>query len=148
MLPQKHVMISAVIGSLSWLGTGEVATGVAALVAGVLPDVDHIVDYAYYHWQKQHRLILLLHGYEYAMLGALLAMRLNSKVLWVATFSYLVHLAADQLENKTRRLGYSLFFRAWHQFRIEAISTMPEAAARGRMDDLRAIEKLLRRWRR
>lgn len=147
MLPHKHLVISTVIGAGGWLVTADPLAGLAALAAGVLPDLDHAVDYAYYHRRGEHRLILLLHAYEYAFLGAMAATLLASPVLWVATFSYLVHLLADQTENKTRPLGYSILYRAWHHFRIEDLSTVPEAAKRGRDDDMRAIASLVARLR-
>jgi hypothetical protein len=148
MLPHKHLAVSAVIGAAGWLVTGEPLAGVAALATGVLPDLDHAVDYAYYRRTGEHRLVLLLHGYEYVVLGMIAAYTLASPVLWVATVAYLVHLLADQAENKTRPLTYSLLYRAGHRFRIEALSTVPEAAKRGRDDDMRAIAGLLGKLRR
>ncbi len=145
MLPHKHVAISTVIGAACWWGTGEPTAGAAALIAGVMPDVDHIVDYGYYYWKREHRLILPLHGYEYAILGAVIALFTGNTNLYVAVFSYLIHLLADQRENGTRILGYFLIFRAWHRFRIEEISAVPEAAVRGRMDDINSLQRLIKK---
>lgn len=144
MLPHKHLAISTAIGAAGWWSTGLWQSGAAALAAGVLPDLDHAVDYIYYYFWREHRLFLPLHGYEYGVIGALLALRYQSPVLWVAVFSYFVHLLADQQENRTRIGGYSLLYRAWHRFRLDRISTMPEAAARGRMDDLQMLNQLFR----
>lgn len=145
MLPHKHIAISALIGAAGWWGTGNPVAGAAALAGGVLPDVDHIVDYAYYYWRREHRLILPLHGYEFAILGAGIAQLAGSAVLGIAVLSYFIHLLADQAENRTQPLGYSLLFRAWHRFRVEKVSTMPEAAVRGRLDDIDSLKKLLSR---
>lgn len=146
MLPHKHAVISAAIGTVGWRATDDPAAFVAAMLAGVLPDVDHIVDYEYFRLRKSHRLILPLHGYEYTFLGGVLARRSRNKnILWLATLSYLVHLLADQIENKTRPLAYSLLFRAWHQFRIEEISTVAEDAVQGRMEDMRLLRNLFAR---
>lgn len=147
MLPHKHLAISALIGAGGWLATGDARACAVALATGVLPDLDHALDYAYYHRTAEHRLILLLHGYEYALLGTVAAIMTASPPLWVATISYLVHLLADQAENKTLPLGYSLLFRAWHGFRVENLSTVPEAAKRGRDEDMRAIANLVARLR-
>ncbi len=90
-----------------------------------------------------------LHGYEYAAGAALAALATRNRLLGVAALSYLVHLLADQQENHTHWLGYSLLFRIWHGFRLEAISTVPDAAARGRENDLRLLKSLalrLRAW--
>lgn len=141
MLPHKHAIISATIGATAWVVSGDSVVFATALAAGVLPDVDHVVDYAYLRRRGGHRLILLLHGYEYAILGAAIALMSGNPVAGVATLSYLVHLLADQLENRTRWPGYWLLFRARHRFRIEAISTAPEAAMRGRDDDVRRLQK-------
>jgi hypothetical protein len=145
-LPHKHLIISTMIGAVGWWGTGEPAAGAVALIAGVLPDVDHIVDYAYYQWWREHRLIVPLHGYEYAALGSGIALLTGDTLLGIAVLSYLIHLLADQTENRTHILGYSLLFRVWNRFRMEKLSTVPEAAMRGRMDDMNSIKKLLRRW--
>jgi len=145
MLPHKHAIISAAIGAAGWWATGDIRAAIAAFAAGVFPDIDHIADYSYYRWRGDHRLILPLHGYEYAALSAIAALLAHDRVLGVTTISYSVHLLADQMENHTHLLGYSLLFRAWHKFRIAEISTVPEAAARGREDDMRSLRTLFRR---
>jgi hypothetical protein len=145
MVPQKHALISTAIGAIGWWQTGDIRVCIAAITAGVLPDADHIVDYSYYRWRGRHRLILPLHGYEYAVLSAIAALLTYNHILGVATISYMVHLLADQLENHTHRLGYSVLYRIRHRFRIEEISTVPDAAARGREEDMRALQTLLRR---
>lgn len=142
MLPHKHAILSTSIGAAAWAASGDPALLGMAFVCGVMPDVDHIVDYAYLARFEGHRLILPLHGYEYVILGSAIALMSGSTLFTVATLSYLMHLLADQLENRTRLPGYSLLFRAWHSFRIEAISTAPEAAIRGREDDVRRLQKL------
>ncbi len=150
MLTHKHAFISVAVGAVGWWATGSPLTtlpltGAAALLAGTLPDVDHIADYLYFNQTGEHRLILPLHGYEYAILGGGAALLSGNPVAIVATLSYLIHLLADQMENRTHKLGYSLLFRARHRFRIEAISTMPEAAIRGREADLELLRNLRNR---
>jgi len=147
MLPHKHALISTAIGALGWWATNDIRVGAAAIAAGVLPDMDHIADYSYYRWSGMHRLILPLHGYEYAMLGAIVAQRAKSSAIAFAALSYLVHLLADQKENQTCPLGYFVVFRAWHRFRIEDISSVPEYAALGREEDMRLLMSLFRRLR-
>jgi hypothetical protein len=147
MLPHKHAFISTIIGAVGWWATDDLKVGAAALAAGVLPDLDHVADYSYYRWRGAHRLILPLHGYEYALIGAMAAWRAGSRTLGFAALSYLVHLLADQMENQTRPLGYFLLFRAWRRFRIEAISSVPEYAVRGREDDMQLLLSLFRRFR-
>jgi len=138
-------MIAATIAAVGWWRTGRPTVAAAALAAGVLPDVDHLVDYAYYYLRRRHRLILPLHGYEYAAAAAGAALMRGSAPWGVAALSYLVHLLADQAENRTRPWGYSLICRAAHGFCIERISTMPADAKRGRMNDMAALKRLLRR---
>lgn len=144
MLPHKHALISAAIGLIGWRREKDIRAGIAALVAGVLPDLDHIVDYACFRRHGVHRLILPLHSYEYGLLGLLLARLSNSVVLQAAAWSYLAHLVADQAENRTHVLGYFLLFRAWHGFRLERVSRSPEAAAAGRVQDMHLVEALLK----
>jgi hypothetical protein len=145
MLPHKHALISATVGAIGWWITGKPAACGSALATGVLPDIDHIVDYAIYRWRGDHRLILPLHGYEFGLLGTAVALFTRDKILGIAVLSYFIHLLADQAENRTRKLGYSLLFRAWYRFRIEDISTVPEAAVRGRMEDMDLLKSLLGR---
>lgn len=144
MLPHQHAIISASVGAFGWWWTGDPAACAVALAAGILPDVDHVADYAYYHQSGTHRLILPFHGYEYAALGAGIALLIGNHVLGIAALSYLIHLLADQRENHTLKLGYSLLFRAWHRFRIEDISTIPEEAKQGRVEDMQQLKKLFR----
>lgn len=146
MLPHKHLAISAVIGAVGWWQTGSPIALGAGLAAGVLPDLDHAVDYAYYYWRREHYLIMPLHGYEYAIAAAAIAFARHDLIIGVAAISYFLHLLADQTENRTKWLGYSLLFRAFHRFRLHQISTMPEAAARGREDDLQMLTKLAKRF--
>ncbi len=145
MLPHKHLAVSTLLGVAGWLGTRKPSAIFYALVPGVLPDLDHAVDYAYYGLFREHRLIMPLHGYEYGVLAAMLAFAQKDKLLWLATFSYFIHLMADQAENKTKILGYSLLFRLLRRFRIEQISTLPEDAARGRMADIQMLANFIRR---
>ena len=146
MLPHKHAIMSTMVGAVGWWTTREPAACAAALTTGVLPDIDHIVDYSYYRWRGVHRLILPLHGYEFALLGTIIALLTGNKILGIAVLSYFIHLLADQSENRTHKLGYSLLFRARYRFRVEDISTVPEAAIRGRMEDIDLLKSLLRRW--
>jgi len=145
MLPHQHAIISGSVGALGWWWTGNPATCAVALATGILPDVDHIADYLYYRWRGTHRLILPLHGYEYAFLGAGLALLTSNQGLGIASLSYIIHLLADQMVNHTHKLGYSLLFRAWYRFRIEDISTIPEAAKQGRVEDMHQLKKLFLR---
>lgn len=145
MLPHQHAIISASVGALGWWWTGDPATCAVALAAGILPDVDHVVDYLYYRRHGTHRLILPLHGYEYALLGVGIAWLAGNQALGIASLSYFIHLLADQMVNHTHKLGYSLLFRGRLRFRIEAISTVPEAAKRGRVEDMHQLKKLFHR---
>lgn len=145
MLPHKHAVISATLGAAGWWTTGEPAAGVAAMAAGVLPDIDHAVDYLYYRRRGVHRLILPLHGYEFVLLGTIVALLRRDKILGIAILSYFIHLLADQFVNCKRKLGYSVLFRAWHRFRVDDISTVPEAAIRGRTENMDLLKRLLRR---
>lgn len=145
MLPHKHLAISTAIGALAWWQLQTPAALGAALAGGVLPDLDHVVDYAYYYWRGAHRLILPLHGYEYAVVAGLFALLQQEPLLGVAAAAYLIHLLADQAENRTKRLGYSLLYRATQHFRLEQISTVPVDAVRGREADLEMLANLGKR---
>ena len=145
MLPHKHAIVSAAIGAVAWMVSGDPIGLPVAVAAGVLPDLDHVADYMYFRRWAAHRLILPLHGYEYALLGGGVVLISGNEIAAAATLCYLIHLLADQVENRTHVSGYWLIFRAWHRFRVEAISTVPEAAMRGREEDMRRLHQWL--WR-
>lgn len=148
MMPPQHAAISFGVGMLGWLWSGKAITLPASLAAGVLIDLDHAADYAWYAATGEHRLFLPLHGYELALpLGLISARRFGVKAASAVVASYLLHLLIDEQSNQTRPGTYSLFVRARRRFRLEDLSRNPSAGIQGRHDDLVALRRIVSRLR-
>jgi len=119
MSPAGHLLVAGTIGAAMYGTTGSWPGAVAALAAGVLPDVDHTLDY--YNWlirRRTHRVFYLFHGWEYLGLLVLAAALLdwNPLVLGLA-LGYASHAVGDYLVSDRHLLWYSLLFRAGRGFR-------------------------------
>ncbi|MDA0735326.1 MAG: hypothetical protein O2860_12225, partial [Chloroflexi bacterium] len=90
-----------------------------ALAAGVLPDLDHVIDYLDSRddgW-KRH-MFRPFHAWEYLLLASIVALAFYSNQLFlVAIFGYLSHIAIDQLANRAHPLAYTLTYRIMKGFR-------------------------------
>jgi hypothetical protein len=144
MLPDRHFLLSTAVGVAGWALTRDSRAVWLALAGGTLPDIDHAVDYGWYALTGQHRLILPLHGYEWAV-----PLAIWSNEIWgvqlaaVLVVSYLLHLVFDQLENRTKLFGYSLAYRVYNGFALKRISVAPEAAIQGRLEDINKFKSFL-----
>jgi hypothetical protein len=144
MMPRRHAAISLGVGFLGWWWTKVPAVLPWSLVAGVLVDLDHVVDYGWYTLRGEHRLILPLHGYEVAFALWWTAKRLlGPRAAIPIVASYVLHLLGDERENDTRPGSYSLIWRSLHGFRLSALSHDPPAGIRGRQEDLEKLRRLL-----
>ena len=149
MMPPQHAAISLGVGLLGWLWSGKPAAVPASLATGVLIDLDHAADYAWYAATGEHRLLLPLHGYELALpLGWISARWLGPKAAGAVVASYLLHLVIDEQSNQTRPGTYSLLSRVRQRFRLEALSRNPAAGIQGRNDDLAVLQRIAGRLRR
>jgi hypothetical protein len=144
MMPKQHAAISAGWGALGWAWSGTIAALGSSVLVGVALDFDHAVDYAYYRLSgEQHRLLLPLHAYEWAIPLWLITRFLGGhRLAWATVGSFLLHLLADQWENKTKPGTYFITYRLLKGFRLEALSRDPEAALTGREDDMAALKRL------
>lgn len=149
MMPPQHAAISLGVGLLGWWWSGKPAALPACLAVGVLIDLDHAADYAWYAATGEHRLLLPLHGYELTLpLGWISARWLGPKAASAVVASYLLHLVIDEQSNQTRPGTYSLLLRARQRFRLEALSRNPAAGLQGRRDDLDALQHIVGQLRR
>ena len=149
MLPHRHLLISAAVGMAGWVATRDKKAIPLAIGSGVLPDLDHGADYAWYALTGTHRLLLPLHGYEWSVpLFWWSYKRWGAPLAVLTTLSYLCHLLADQVENQTKPGGYFFLYRLWRRFAMERISRDPVAGTRGRIEDIKRLQKLAARFRR
>lgn len=104
-------------------------SAIPILIAGVLVDVDHVVDYfANYHAERPVWAILPLHAWEWVLA---LVSRRNPRADGLAT-GLAAHLAMDQVNHAiSHPLFYWITFRALHRFRARAPLVDPMRYARG-----------------
>ena len=148
MLPHRHLFISTVVGIGGWVLCKDVRAIPASVASGTLADLDHCADYAWYGLFGEHRLLLPLHGYEWALpLFLWSRKRWGNRMAWIITISYLVHLLADQVENQTKPLGYFFLYRLSKRFLLREISRSPVDGENGRLEDIEKLKHLSRRLR-
>ena len=104
-------------------------SAIPILIAGVLVDVDHLVDYfANRQGERPIWTILPLHAWEWVLA---LVFRRDPHADGLAT-GLAAHLALDQMNHAiTHPLFYWISFRALHGFRARAPLVNPERYARG-----------------
>ena len=123
MSPPAHAAISLGIGAIVWLITRSTGSVAAALLAGVLIDLDHIPDY--YRWlvlDKTDRIWFFAHSYEY-LVPMLVASYLSgwNPLVIAGSLAFLGHLLADQLANPVGPFSYFLTYRISKRFYAPAI---------------------------
>ena len=123
MKPPGHAAISLGIGGVLWAITKPPYAMVAGFLAGVMIDLDHLVEY--YRWfvkEDNSRVYYFLHSYELAIpafLGGYLS-GWDPVVLGVSC-AFLGHVLTDQLFNPVVPLGYFFTYRAMKGFRRREI---------------------------
>ncbi|MFQ6027449.1 MAG: hypothetical protein ACE5Q6_08160 [Dehalococcoidia bacterium] len=118
MTPSGHLLAGGAIGAVVYGTTGSWPGALAALAAGVLPDLDHALDY--YNWlfrHRLHRVFYLFHGWEHLGLLVLASALLGwTPVMLGLTLGYASHVAGDYLVSHRHVLWYSILFRAKRRF--------------------------------
>ena len=124
MEPKGHAAISTAVGASVWGVTGSPLAGGVAVVAGVVVDVDHLVDY-YQWWVKRrpNKVFLVFHAWEYSIAGFLvLGLAYYHPILLAVVLAHLGHVATDHFHNAISPFGYSLIYRAWVRFDAKKIA--------------------------
>ena len=127
--PRYHTAVSLGLAALMIGRTRRWRSAIPILLAGVLVDLDHLVDYfANRAGERPTWIILPLHAWEWVF--ALLT-RHTRGTDDLAT-GLAAHLALDQMNKAiTHPLFYWISFRALHGFRPRAPLVDPERYARG-----------------
>jgi hypothetical protein len=127
--PRYHALVSLGLAAFVVRRSRRWQDAVPVLVAGVLVDLDHLVDLAANRRAGGARyLILPLHAWEW-VLGLLLH---GSRPRRGLAGGLAVHLALDQLNSAIRHpLFYWISLRAAHGFRAVAPLVFPERIQRG-----------------
>lgn len=136
MSPVAHVIASGAISVFVWWHLKSAACAVTSFAAGVLIDLDHLIDY-YANFRftlsirkiylrclgmRLKRLYVLLHSYELviALWAAIYAFRLSD--IWKGiAIGFTQHLLFDQITNPLNTFGYFLTYRIVKGFRKEHI---------------------------
>lgn len=127
--PRYHTAVSLGLAALVIARQRRWRAAIPILIAGVLVDIDHLVDlFANRSSKRPVWTILPLHAWEWVF--ALLLPR-SSRADDLAT-GLAAHLALDQMNKAiTHPLFYWITFRARHRFRARAPLVDPERYARG-----------------
>lgn len=122
--PIIHATVSIGIGAAAWAGGGSPLALPVALAAGVLPDLDHLIDYFDSRDAgRQRHMFRPFHAWEYCLLAAIAALAFYSNQLFLAAvFGYLSHIAIDQVSNRVHPLAYTLTYRILKGFRRRALT--------------------------
>lgn len=99
----------------------------AAVVTGLLVDLDHLVEY--YWWfvkEDRSRVLYFLHSYE-LMAPALLAGYLSGwdPMILGVSMAFIGHLITDQIANPVRPFTYFFTYRALKRFKRNEIVDVP-----------------------
>jgi hypothetical protein len=134
--PGRHAAIGAATGAVVYALGGGVPGAAGALLAGVFIDVDHLLDYVLAegfvldlksmahgaYFRKADRVLVLLHGYELAILIVIALTRAGKPRLGAGICAgALTHMLSDIRYYRFRPLAYSLLYRWAHGFRTEAM---------------------------
>lgn len=128
--PRVHLLFSLALAWWTWRRWGP-AGALAALVAGVLLDADHLVDYAVTgRGRRRTHYFAPLHGWEYPLTLALIALKGQASNVngppGDATsaglaLGWALHIIIDVLSNRPRHPGvYLVLYRLAYAFRREA----------------------------
>lgn len=115
--PRVHLAAALISAWLVSRPRPSTRTVLTALAAGVLVDLDHLVDWVWLRrGPRVERSIVPLHGWEWALL---LYYRASRPVFW----AYLGHLLLDRWLNDVRGWqSYFLTYRALHRFEMKHFS--------------------------
>jgi membrane-bound metal-dependent hydrolase YbcI (DUF457 family) len=116
--------VSVGIGAAAWAGGAAPLAVPVALAAGVLPDLDHLIDYFDSRDAgRQRHMLRPFHAWEYCLLASIVALSFYSNQLFlVAIVGYLSHIAIDQVSNRVHPLAYTLTYRILKGFRRRALT--------------------------
>jgi hypothetical protein len=117
--PVGHTVASVGLGTLVWATTGSTLAIPTAVAAGVLVDLDHLIDFFDSRDEGWNRhMFRPFHAWEY-FLAALVLLPLfwPNPLFLAAVLGYLSHLVIDQFTNRVHALAYFIVFRASRGFR-------------------------------
>lgn len=115
--PRYHTALALSLAAITVATTRRPKDALPILVAGVLVDLDHLVDYAYYRLRGPGRFFAPLHGWEY-VLGLISSAEPFRRLLAAGLAS---HLALDQIHAPRNPLAYWVLYRLSRRFDWQAM---------------------------
>ncbi len=136
MTPPGHIIASGVISVLVWAYFKSFGCAAASFAAGVLIDIDHILDYcvnigftlnarSVYDAcldMRLEKLYILFHSYELVALFWLAIYIFSLSALWQAVaIGFTQHIILDRLTNPMKAHGYFLTYRIMNKFKTDSL---------------------------
>jgi len=138
MKPSRHIIVSSFAGITIWVLARDVYAAAICLVCGVLPDIDHILEFiihkgtgklsivkVYEMFSKLERtkgkahlkkLYLVFHCWEFTAALWLAAIFTKNLYIVAAAVGYTLHLVTDRRWNNMPKGFYFLSWRIWKKF--------------------------------
>lgn len=134
---KQHVIASAAVSGAIFAATGSKAAAASSFAAGVLIDLDHVLDYWFmkpfsfdvgdFFYTCEETLLtscrLFLHSLELLLVLGLAAWLFRSPWLVGLVIGMGQHLALDQAMNPVHEKSYIFMYRLAHRFRTGAVFT-------------------------
>lgn len=136
MKPGAHLLASAAVSASIYYTTRSLVFAGVAFFAGFLIDVDHLIDFIREYGVKSdlrkffnvfnetrfNKLFLWFHAWEWLIVLFALSFVFEGNMILLGLFTGILHhLILDQCCNGVTPLGYSILYRALHQFSIKDI---------------------------
>ena len=136
MKPASHVVTSGVVSIFVGFFFHSIGCALVTLSAGVLIDIDHLLDYFYSHGftaspvavydacenHTLKRLFLIFHSYELLIIMWAGIIAFHPANVWIAlAIGMTQHLVFDQFTNPLRAMAYFASYRAYKNFDAKLI---------------------------
>ncbi len=132
-----HTAASLTMGTILYNYAHSLSGFLCFLMAGILMDADHYLDYAREHGISLNlkkvyntcktptsfkRLTLILHSYEFVIILWALIFAFDLNIIWnYIAVGLTLHLLIDQVTNPVRSFSYFFLFRALNNFQVEKV---------------------------
>lgn len=130
MRAEVHGASSIGAGIGVWAVTGDPLALPVAVAGGVLPDLDHALDYYHWYWRRDFRRVyLFLHSWELVVACYLLAALVPAPWSFALAAGYFTQLALDQFGYRVHWYTYLLAARLLLGF--DADRVLPHGVSKG-----------------
>ena len=143
MKPGKHIIVSLAVGVALAFWVKSLYAGIICFLAGVLADIDHIIDYLIHHGKKDFslrkvyeasvqtarqegekrfsRLYLIFHVNEISILLWVIYIYTKNIYILAVALGYSLHLIMDCINNPMYPYSYFLIWRLVKNFKVEKL---------------------------